>query len=148
MPDNFRDEFTARFPGRPVTGEGRRIWVEVDAEKAADALAFLQETGFARFCTLTALDTGEAIEVLYHLWGRGALCTLRVKLDRTSPSLPSAVRLFPAAALYEREARDLLGVEFPGHPDPRTLILPEDWPDGEHPLRKDWAAAPGGERRG
>ena len=53
------------------------------------------------------------------------------------PSFPSATPLLPAAHWYEREVRDLLGLTPIGHPDPRRLVLHDDWPRGYHPLRKD-----------
>ena len=54
------------------------------------------------------------------------------------PCYPSVTREVPAASWYEREARDLLGLEPKGHPDPRRLVLPDDWPEGVYPLRKDF----------
>jgi NADH-quinone oxidoreductase subunit C len=48
------------------------------------------------------------------------------------------VSLLPGAVLYEREVHDLLGVVFDGHPSLERLILPDDWPEGVYPLRKDY----------
>jgi Ni,Fe-hydrogenase III component G len=42
------------------------------------------------------------------------------------------------ANYIEREIRDLFGIEFPGHPEPKRLILPDGWPEGKHPLRSDY----------
>jgi Ni,Fe-hydrogenase III large subunit/Ni,Fe-hydrogenase III component G len=53
------------------------------------------------------------------------------------PEYPSVTPLLPAAHWYEREARDMFGVVPIGHPDPRRLVLHDDWPRGYHPLRKD-----------
>ncbi|MGC8557167.1 MAG: NADH-quinone oxidoreductase subunit C, partial [Fervidicoccus sp.] len=54
-----------------------------------------------------------------------------------NPRFQSVTPELPAANWYEREAKDLFGVIPEGHPDPRKLILPDDWPDGIYPLRKD-----------
>ncbi len=54
------------------------------------------------------------------------------------PKVPSLTPLLPAANWAEREARDLLGIEFEGHPEPVKLILPDPWPEGVFPLRKDY----------
>ncbi len=54
------------------------------------------------------------------------------------PKYPSSTPRVPAANWYEREVRDLLGIEAENHPDPRRLVLPDDWPDGLYPLRNDF----------
>jgi len=53
------------------------------------------------------------------------------------PKAYSITPQVPAASWAEREIQDLLGVKLVGHPDPRRLVLPDDWPEGIHPLRKD-----------
>ncbi len=52
--------------------------------------------------------------------------------------IPSLAKYHPGANWYEREVKDLLGISPKGHPDPRRLILPDDWPEGVYPLRKDF----------
>ena len=59
-------------------------------------------------------------------------------LDPARPVFPSVTPHLPAAHWYEREVRDLLGLEPDGHPDHRRLVLHENWPDGVYPLRKDF----------
>lgn len=54
------------------------------------------------------------------------------------PTFPSVTPKIPSAVWYEREVRDLLGLEPVGHPDPRRLVLPDDWPEGVYPLRKEY----------
>jgi NADH-quinone oxidoreductase subunit C len=61
---------------------------------------------------------------------------LKVRLPGDDPHLPTATGLWPAANWLEREIWDLFGVAFDGHPDPRRLLMPEDW-DG-FPGRKDY----------
>ncbi len=51
--------------------------------------------------------------------------------------MPSITPVVPAAAWAEREFQDLLGISAEGHPDPRRLVLPDDWPEALHPLRRD-----------
>jgi Ni,Fe-hydrogenase III large subunit/Ni,Fe-hydrogenase III component G len=68
----------------------------------------------------------------------GATLLLRAELGPDHPAYPALTPLLPAAHWDERELRDLLGIEPLGHPDPRRLVLREDWPDGLHPLRKDF----------
>jgi NADH-quinone oxidoreductase subunit C len=61
---------------------------------------------------------------------------VKVDLDRARPIVPSVYSIWKAADWHEREAFDLLGIQFEGHPDLRRLLMPADW-EG-HPLRKDY----------
>jgi Ni,Fe-hydrogenase III large subunit/Ni,Fe-hydrogenase III component G len=60
-------------------------------------------------------------------------------IDPESPSYDSLTPYIYAANWYEREIRDMFGIEPTGHPDPRPLVLYDDWPEGVYPLRKDFA---------
>jgi Ni,Fe-hydrogenase III large subunit/Ni,Fe-hydrogenase III component G len=66
--------------------------------------------------------------------------TLLASLDPGRPELPSIAAEVPAASWHEREARDLFGIAFAGHPDPRPLVVHDGWPEGLHPLRKRFDA--------
>lgn len=90
--------------------------------------------------TITGQDTGSEIELLYHFWDGGGL-TLRTSLPREEPHIATLTDLIPGAAFYEREVSEMLGVTFEGHPDPRPLLLPEDW-DDKPPLREQPSPTP------
>ena len=94
----------------------------------------VEHFGLSHLSTITGQDVGSAIEVLYHFWDGQGL-TLRTSLPRKEPHIPTLTDLIPGAAFYEREVSDMLDVSFDGHPDPRPLLLPDDW-DGEAPLRQ------------
>jgi Ni,Fe-hydrogenase III large subunit/Ni,Fe-hydrogenase III component G len=66
--------------------------------------------------------------------------TLLVSLDPARPELPSIAVEVPAGNWHEREAQDLFGIVFTGHPDPRPLVVHDGWPKGLYPLRKKFAA--------
>ncbi len=66
--------------------------------------------------------------------------TLLASLDPGRPELPSISAQVPAASWHEREAHDLFGIAFAGHPDPRPLVVHDGWPEGLHPLRKRFDA--------
>jgi formate hydrogenlyase subunit 5 len=83
-------------------------------------------TGMYQVTQLFALDTDKAFLVL------------NVEIDPAQASIPTIADIIPGAGWAEREVRDMIGVEPIGHPDPRRLVLPDDWPDNVHPLRKDF----------
>jgi NADH-quinone oxidoreductase subunit C len=62
--------------------------------------------------------------------------TLKARMPRDDAHVPSVAAVWPTAAWAERETFDFFGVEFTGHPDPRRILLPEDW-EG-YPLLKDY----------
>lgn len=102
----------------------------------SDELAALHRDGWTMLDVLTAVDRIEEIEVVAHLLrpagSDGVLVSTRVTVDQ--PTLASVVAVFPGAAWHEREAAEMFGIAFAGHPDPRPLLLhgPVDAP----PLRK------------
>jgi len=61
---------------------------------------------------------------------------VRLVTDRDNPHIPSVADVWPAADWHEREAFDLMGIIFDGHPDLRRILCPDDW--AGHPLRKDY----------
>ncbi len=83
--------------------------------------------------------------------GDGSKCWVVIAslIPPEDPRYPSVTNDVPAANWAEREARDLLGLEPQGHPDPRRLVLPDDWPDNVYPLREDmdYRYSPKGELR-
>ncbi len=77
------------------------------------------------------------VQVEFGNMDRNFWVLLKAYLPDDDPSFPSIARELPAALWIEREVKDLLGFRPVGHPDPRRLILPEDWPEGLYPLRKE-----------
>ncbi len=93
------------------------------------------------YCSfVSAVDRPDAgqFEVVYHLYSTAANHELLIKarVDRNSPSVPSVSGIWSGALWHEREAFDLFGVAFVGHPDLRRIMMTDDWIG--HPLRKDY----------
>lgn len=84
----------------------------------------------------------DSLEVLYHFCCHAAIVTLRIKVPRLAPSVPSVCSLIPSATLYERELMELFGLEVVGTPNLDRLVLSDDWPKGVYPLRKDFSGVP------
>jgi NADH-quinone oxidoreductase subunit C len=102
--------------------------------------------GFDVLMDLTAVDylkypgreDGPRFEVVYHLYSVAHNHRLRVKVrvDEDDAVVPTAVPLWPIANWLEREVWDMFGIRFSGHPDPRRLLMYEQFVG--HPLRKDY----------
>ncbi len=65
---------------------------------------------------------------------------LHARVPEDAPRIDSITPIIPGAGWSEREVQDLMGVEAVGHPDPRRLVLPDDWPEGLYPLRCDFSS--------
>lgn len=84
------------------------------------------------------LDGWFRLYYIFSLPSSAEWLVLRAAVDPAAGAFPSVTRVVPAAHWYEREVRDMLGLEPDGHPDPRPLVLHHGWPPGTHPLRKDF----------
>ncbi|WP_020061448.1 NADH-quinone oxidoreductase subunit C [Bacillus sp. 123MFChir2] len=96
------------------------------------------ELVFNYMSELHATDFATHMEVYVHLfsYGKKQSVAVKVKLDREEPRLSSIVPLWSGADWPEREAFDLLGVVFEGHPNLKRILMPDDWIG--YPLRKDY----------
>ncbi|WP_369901731.1 NADH-quinone oxidoreductase subunit C [Bacillus manliponensis] len=97
-----------------------------------------KDLAFDYMSELHATDFVSNMEVYVHLfsYGKKQSVAVKVKLDRADPKIPSIARLWRGADWPEREAYDLLGVTFEGHPNLKRIMMPDDWVG--HPLRKDY----------
>lgn len=123
-----------------ATPEANRLDVIVEVSNLLSAVRALDSARWGYLAGLTGLDLGvEAgqIEVLYHFCAGAAVVTLRVRTQRDHAAVPTICDMLPAASFYERELREMLGVEVIGLSNIDHLFLPDDWPDGVYPLRKD-----------
>ncbi len=77
-------------------------------------------------------------EINYHLvsMDRRERIRLKVRIPGNDPNMPSVFPVWPTANWHEREAWDLFGIRFEGHPNLRRILMPDDW-EG-HPLRRDY----------
>lgn len=123
--------------------------ITVPAEKIVEVCRFLHEHPklyFDYLACITAIDNGEAIgtiEVIYNLTSipYEHNFVLKVEVPRNAeseplPQVPSLTSIWKTADWHEREAYDLVGIDFTGHPDLRRILLSADW-EG-HPLRTDY----------
>ncbi len=153
---------TVRLAGRDAAARIRRRLpqavveesdeaVVIEASHLAEVARFLRddpELDCKYLACLTAIDRLDRFEVVYNLisLARNQMVTLRVSADHDDPVVPSVTTVWHGAHLQEREAYDLMGIRFPGHPDLRRIFLWEGFPG--HPLRKDFLSLPGGLKSG
>lgn len=97
-----------------------------------------EELGCDYLRNVTGVDYETYMEVVYYplnMKRRETYC-IKVRTDRELPSVPSATPVWETANWNEREIYDLLGIDFPGHPNMTRIMMPDDWVG--HPLRKDY----------
>ena len=134
------------FPGAVAEAISEAAVVKADA--LVEVCTYLRddpELDFRYLVSLTAVDRLDHFEVVYHLQSirPNRFTVLKVKTyERQEPEVPSVVSVWWGANLQEREAYDLMGIRFRGHPDLRRIFLWEGF--AGHPLRKDWLNMPGG----
>ncbi|MEW6382039.1 MAG: NADH-quinone oxidoreductase subunit C [bacterium] len=142
-PDDLKFILVKRFNSKieetqVVNGE-LAIWVS--AANLLEVCRFLRESdlAFDHPRCLCGVDREEHLEVVYHLCSttRSHKITIKVKLSRTAPKVPSLYPVYKGADWHERETAEMFGIVFEGHPDPRHLLLLEDFQG--YPLRKDFS---------
>jgi NADH-quinone oxidoreductase subunit C len=119
------------------------LTIEVEREKLAEVIASLRDDSRCRFgclidiCGADYPEREKRFDVVYHLLSPWLNQRIRVRVttDAATP-VPSITGLFPAANWFEREAYDLYGILFAGHPDLRRILT--DYGFQGHPLRKDF----------
>jgi NADH/F420H2 dehydrogenase subunit C len=122
--------------------EADEATVIVQSQTLFEVMRFLKETAeldFDYLVSITAVDYLDYLEVVYHLVSMGHNHSLVVKsrcYDRDNPIVPSVFRLWQGADFQEREAYDLMGIRFVGHPNLKRIFLWEGFQG--HPLRRDY----------
>jgi Ni,Fe-hydrogenase III component G len=117
----------------------RRLFIKVaPADLVAVTTRLRDAYGLVFLSTISGLDNGGTFEIIYHFSTPEQDYNLRTEIPRDNPHVPSITPVIPGAILYEREIQDMFGIVVDGIPDPRRLLLADDWPDGVYPLRKDW----------
>jgi Ni,Fe-hydrogenase III component G len=117
----------------------RRMFSKVAKEDLVAVIKFMKERfGFTHLTTISSLDLGETLEALYHLFNGSVELTVRTQVLKKEPVIPTLTGVIAGSVLYERELQDMMGFKVKDHPDPRRFNLPEDWPEGVYPLRKDY----------
>jgi len=132
------EKFGEKILEAKVIGK-RRAYVKVPPEAYKEVVRYVvNDLGLSFLSCLTGLDRGDSLEVVAHI-GYSLCVLVKTSIPKENPEIDSITDVIPAANIYEREAHDLLGIKFKGHPNLKRVFLPEDWPQGVYPLRKDYS---------
>ncbi|MFO0754155.1 MAG: NADH-quinone oxidoreductase subunit C [Thermodesulfovibrionales bacterium] len=146
-PKEIAEAIKDRYPTevREIKEFRGQVSVIVRKDRIKEMLKYLHETPELYFdfledlCGVDYLGRKEPrFEVVYHLYSmrHKHMIRIRAEVPEDDCAVDSVVDIWQGANWHERECYDLFGVTFTGHPDPRRILLPEDW-EG-HPLRKDY----------
>jgi len=121
----------------------KKVSITVKPEGLVSIATFLRDSlGFDHPLGAGAIDypAENKIQMVYYIWSmnRRMLIMLRADTPRDNPRLPTLSSVWDQMNLHEREAWEMFGIVFEGHPRLEHLLLPEDWEEGVYPLRKDY----------
>lgn len=145
IPQEVADSLKTNFPDAILETKTEGVFdpfAKVAPGRIKDVALFMrdnEEMAFDYLMCLSGVDYGNGkLGVVYNLASmkRGHKFTLKVDVSVEHPRIQSVESVWKTANWHEREAYDLIGILFDGHPDLRRILLPDDW-EG-HPLRKDY----------
>ncbi len=149
--DLYKAEFGAGIHDARITerGEGVQktkgynIWIRLDRNLLKPAIKKLMDIRFPHLAVIAGNDLGTEIELLYIFsvfYGTKFgeyMVTIGIRLPKTDLTVPTITDLIPGALISEREKQEFFGITVTGIPDGRRLFLPDDFPQGVYPWRKD-----------
>ncbi len=142
------DRFTPVIQRMDIPEDGR-LFLYVEPQAIREICRYVFRDLDARYVISIGLDdrpvSGQFLVAHDFAFDKDrVLSSILSYLPASSPRVDSIADLVPAANWAEREFRDLVGIEPVGHPYPKRLVLPDGWPEGVHPLRRDypWDAVP------
>ena len=134
---------TDRFPRTQVLASQDMPTYQVAGEDLVETVRFLRDAqGFdllADLCGIDWKDRTPRFGVVIHLLSTTHREYVRLHVGAVNDTVPSVSSLHPGANWHEREAFDMFGIVFEGHPDPRRILMWDAYP--YHPLRKDFPLA-------
>jgi len=149
---SFKDEFKTEIKDTRIEkrksgskkNEYVNIWMRADKsvfKNVIKHLMVLQE--YPHLAVTSGSDMGKTIELIYHFsiyYGnrnQEVSLNIAVEVPKSNPTIETVSDLIPGAVITEREKQEMLGVKIKGIPDNRRVFLPDDFPEGVYPWRKD-----------
>lgn len=125
---------------------GGEVYIDISSENIYEACIFIFGNIDCTLLSLFAADERTAngrfgVYYAFAVKNAKAIVNLRTYITGDAATLPTISCEIPSASLFEREIADMFGISFEGHPDKRELVFHGNWPEGLHPLRKEFNAA-------
>lgn len=123
--------------------EAVHIWMKIDKSAFKDVIKHLCDLDYPHLAVVSGNDLGKNIELIYHftLYFGDRLneiaLNISVEIPKSNPEIETICDYIPGALITEREKQEMLGVKIKGIPDDRNLFLPDDFPKGVFPWRRD-----------
>ncbi|MCL5674697.1 MAG: NADH-quinone oxidoreductase subunit C [Candidatus Omnitrophica bacterium] len=116
----------------------KRIYITIDRNNLLKCAEIIFKNLDARYVIASGIHNENNFEMLYHFSfdKDGVIVSLRVYLDKEKPEVESLVSLIPGIEYIERETWEFFGIKFLNNPNLKHFLLPEDWPEGDYPVRK------------
>ena len=137
---NIQDRFGSKILKVEKKNE-KRAYVDIYPKDIVEFTRYLFKELGLRFNIATAVDDFDAIEILYHFAkdDSGFVVSIRAILaEKEDPHIDTITGVTKSAWWIEREIHELFGVHFDGNSDLRPLLLPDDWPKGVYPMKKNF----------
>lgn len=147
----FKDEFKTKIKDVKIKkrlsgikkNETSYIWIKIEKDIFKDFIKHLCALQFPHLIVISGNDLGEFVELIYHFsinFGtrmNEKILNISVELPKSKLEIETICDLIPGALISEREKQEMLGVKIIGIPDSRKLFLPDDFPEGVYPWRRD-----------
>lgn len=150
LPQGIRDTSVRKWVQGKKKVPHYTLWIELDRDSLKPAIRALMEIQFPHLSVIAGADLGDAIRLLYIFstqFGNPKseyMVTFAIALPKSDLTVPTISDLIPGAVFSEREKQEFFGIRVIGMPDGRRLFLPEDFPEGVYPWRKDETGIPEG----
>ena len=121
----------------------KRAYIDIYPKDVVDVVRYIFKDMAFRFNIASAVDDFDGLEILYHFSYDPTSIVISVRAmlkDKNDPHIDTITGVTRSAWWIEREIHELFGIEFDGNDDLRPLLLPDDWPSGVYPLRKNFVA--------
>ena len=114
--------------------EGDNLWITLERKKLREVLKDLKSLGLIRISSISGVDVGKWIEVIYHFIHKKKTINIRISLDKKDCVVDTITDIYPGANLFERELYEMMGVQVRDHPNLKKLFLAKNSP--KNPRRR------------